>query len=428
MMVHQATQLPPHFPVTEAMAAAGLSAGDTLAAALDEGRALLADYALLDGVKNGVNAGRSKWCPAPLALFVMDPEGREQRQLRPIAIQVMQAPSAENCVWTPAHGWRWKMAKLAVQVADGVSHEAVFHLGETHLVVGVAVTAMFNNLAGNHPLRLLLEPHSEFTLSINESAKTSLIAPGGIVDRVTAPAIETTVAAVASSVTGFDFAAKLQPRALDARGLMDRSALPDLPYRDDSIEVWEVIRRFVGAYIALYYRCDADVADDYELAAWFAEIRDPSRGNMVNAGDPKTVEGLSDWVATLIFTATAQHAVVNFGQCPFMSPQTVMPGALWAPPVSASTPDTMEAWAAMLPPWDAGVLSADTVYQLSGIRENILGHYGLFEFHSREASQLARTFKSELKELDHRIAERDAQRLLTFPFLRPSLIPNSIHI
>ena len=57
----------------------------------------------------------------------------------------------------------WDKAKTAVQAADGNYHEAVSHLGQTHLVVEAFVMATENQLSG-HPVAKLLQPHFEGTL------------------------------------------------------------------------------------------------------------------------------------------------------------------------------------------------------------------------------------------------------------------------
>ncbi len=434
MMVRQIARLPDHFPVTEThFARAGAAAGadaptDTLAASLAEGRALLADYALLDGAGGGVNLGRQKYVTAPLALFVMDPPGASTRRLRPIAIQVTQKPSAQSPVLTPADGWRWRMAKMAVQAADGSTHEAYYHLGQTHLAVGVMMASMFNTLHKTHPVRLLLVPHCQFTLAINNSAKNSLIAREGIVDRVVGLDIDSTAAAVTQSVMEYLLPEMSPAKQLAGRGLLDTSALPEIPYRDDSLPVWGAIRDFVGEYVALYFADDAEVQSDAELRAWFVEMGSQEGGRMNGLRHPSGIEELAEWVATIIFTATVQHAVVNFGQFAFMADPRVMPGALWAPAVTADTPDTREALAAMLPPWDAAILTADTVYQLSSVRENKLGGYTPLDFRDKAARKIVRKFQRALVAIEAESVERDADRLLTFPFARPSLVPNSVHI
>jgi len=111
-----------------------------------------------------------------------------------------------------------------------------------------------------------------------------------------------------------------------------------------------------------------------------------------------------------------------------MAPVPNMPGALWTPPVNANTPNTEGAYVDSLPPWDVAILTADTTYQLSSIRENILGGYSPLDFKDPRVLKLVIGFKKRLAEIEKEIAERDASRFLTFPFLLPSQIPNSLPI
>jgi hypothetical protein len=60
------------------------------------------------------------------------------------------------------------------------------------------------------------------------------------------------------------------PAELVARNVADTSALPDYPYRDGALLVWQAIHQRVEGYVALDHARDAAVADDSELAAWAA--------------------------------------------------------------------------------------------------------------------------------------------------------------
>ena len=81
------------------------------------------------------------------------------RRLQPVAIQVGQQPGSGNPIVTrpPPNTASpdWDKAKTAVQIADGNYHEAVSHLGQTHLVVEAFIMATNNQLSG-HPVYTLL--------------------------------------------------------------------------------------------------------------------------------------------------------------------------------------------------------------------------------------------------------------------------------
>jgi arachidonate 15-lipoxygenase len=83
----------------------------------------------------------------------------------------------------------WDIAKACYTSADGSYHEAISHLGDTHLVCGQFIAATRRQLLPNHPLSKLLLPHLAGTALINGAAAAVLINDNGIVDRLTAPDI-----------------------------------------------------------------------------------------------------------------------------------------------------------------------------------------------------------------------------------------------
>jgi hypothetical protein len=117
---------------------------------------------------------------------------------------------------------------------------------------------------------------------------------------------------------------------------------------------------------------------------------------------------------------------VNFTQYPFMGLATNMAGALWS-----SWPGTAGDEATHLkvaPPLNAAVMQLNTVYQLSNLRVNYLGRYGMLHFHDLGARRSVAAFQDRLVEIEAEMVRRDASRFLPYPHLRPSTVPNSIHI
>ena len=387
----------------------------TLHDAMAAGQVFAADYGLLAGAETGTFHERAKSLPSPYALFTA-----RGGPLLPVAIQ------AGGRVFVPTDGEGWELAKAAVQVADANVHETFMHLGRTHMVMEAATLAMQRQLPSKHPLFYLLAPHTEYTLPINHSAATNLIAPGGVIDQVFAGSIETSAGLVRA---GMDAAPLLQmapPDDIARRGLDDRSILPVHPYRDDGLPLWQAILAFVVDYLVVYYTTDADVVADYELQAFATELGAKDGGRIRGVRPPTTRDELAALVAQLIWTATAQHSAVNFTQLPYMGLATNMAGAMWSTwPAASLDPETHLAAA---PPLNAAVMQLNTVYQLSNLRVNYLGQYGLLHFHDLDARHAVSAFKGALEALEVDMVGRDATRYLPYPHLRPSTVPNSIHI
>lgn len=424
MMLQGIDRIPDKFPVTEAIYQRVMGDDDSLAAASVEGRLFLADYVLLDGASGGNTGGRAKFITAPVALFAR----RRNGALAPVAIQIRQRPDADSPLYTPADGWHWEMAKLFVQIADANMHEAIEHLGLTHMVVQAVAMSAVRQLAPEHPLMVLLGPHFEFTTAINYTAAHNLVAPGGLVDQIMAPPIEAVLGALKAGMDAFVLQDSAPPKALAARRVDNREGLPEFPYRDDALTIWPVIEAFVRDYVDLYYGSDDDVRGDTEVRAWLTEMGAQDGGRLNGIRQVETVDALVELVAIVIFTASCQHAAVNFAQFPFMGWIQNMPGAAWAPPPDRNTPNTREAYQAMLPPWDMTVAAADAVYQLSNVRMNRLGEYPPLHFRDHRVAAPLQKYRSALQAAEAAIVDADRQRLLPYPFLIPSSIPNSIHI
>lgn len=423
---------PGRFPVSEAHYQRAMGEGDSLEAAGKEGRLFLADYGVLAGVTGGTYPhGVQKCVAAPMALFAVPPDGAADRSLRPVAIQCGQTPGAGTPIFTPGDGHAWMMAKTAVQTADGNCHQAVSHLARTHLVVEPFVVATRRQLSLAHPLSVLLLPHFEGTLNINESAATNLIAPGGGVDIVMAPTIEESRGLAAKGVETWDFTASMLPADLARRGVEDTGALPEYPYRDDALLVWRAIHDWVEAYLKLYYPGgDGDVVADAELRAWAAEVASPTGGRLKGVGPITTVAGLVDAVAHIVFTASAQHAAVNFPQWQLMSFVPNLPLANFrGPPTSAQA--TEQDYLDMLPPLDAAQMQASLGYLLGTFHHTTLGDYQhrLFGTHFVDPRVEAplRAFDAAIQEIESTVIGRNEARS-PYIFLQPSLIPQSINI
>lgn len=392
-------------------------------AAIGEGRLYVADYAALDGVACGVTDDTQKAVPAPIGLFGVDEAG----DLRCIAIQVGQDPSAV-ATFTPADSWRWRMAVQCLQSADANDHEGRVHLGRCHLVLEAATIAMHRSFAPEHPLALLLRPHTDGTLAIDHAAKDSLIAPYGTVDDVFAPTIRGFVDFVHAQVSTWTWRDALPATELAARGVDDPVALPVYPYRDDGLPLFGALWSWVSDYVGLYYRSDADVADDPELAAFAAELSSPDGGRLGEQGPVATVDDLVGLFSALIWTATAQHSAVNFPQFRFMAYAPNMSGALWAPPPTPDTPNTEARYTAMLPPQRIVNVGAAMVYLLSNVRASRLGTYTPGTFVDPRVTAPLLRLQDRLRVLETQAVARDRGRMLSYPYLRPSMVLQSISI
>jgi len=354
---------------------------------------------------------------------------RVSGDLLPVAIQCSQTPGPESPVFTPADGYNWLIAKTIVEIADANLHEAVAHLGRTHLLMEPFVIATHRELARAHPLNRLLVPHFRGTLAINEAAWRRLIADGGAVDRVLAGRIESTRRLAADGVRKFHFRDGMLPRILTAAGMDGHDVLKNYPYRDDAMLLWNAIRQWISDYLALYYPTDAAVQEDVELQSWLREIASPDAGRLSGIGpeDGQTVAALIDILTMVLFTCSVQHAAVNFPQYDIMSYAPRMPFAAYAPAPTSRTGATEADYLAILPPLNIAEQQMEIGYLLGSVHYTTLGAYGSKHFTDARVHGPLQAFQARLKDIATTIEERN---LLRRPYtcLAPGSVPQSINI
>jgi arachidonate 15-lipoxygenase len=420
------------FPMTNEQFQSVMGSADSLAAALDEGRVYIADYGALDWMVDGSWLSYQKYLWAPIAMFAVPSGTGPEGHLQAVAIQAGQHPGPSNpIVLRPPAGSSspaWDKAKTAVQIADGNHHEAVSHLGQTHLVVEAFVMTTENRLAG-HPIAKLLEPHFEGTLFINNAAQSALMAPGGTVDAILGGTIDSSrVAAVkGAQAVLFDFAASSPPERLAARGVDNRQQLPYYPYRDVALPIWQAILGWTTDYAAAIYASETAPAGDARLQQWVAELTSHEGGRVRNVGT--LVEGvekietrtrLAKILAIIIFTASAQHSAVNFPQASIMSFAPAMPLAGYAPLPSEV------AWLSMLPPLDQALTQLNVGTLLGSVHYTRLGAYDDDHFADPNIRVALARFQAALAAIETNM--KNSGLAQTYPYLLPSLVPQSINI
>ena len=433
LTIERMKTLDERLPITDEQYQTVIGTQDTLQTALDEGRLYLADYSAFDGAVNGSFPAGQKFNYAPLALFAVPPDGQSRgRSLVPVAIQCGPRPGTNNPIFLPHDGDNWFMAKSIVQVADTNVHQAASHLGRTHLFIEPFVIATHNQLSRSHPLFLLLTPHFEGTLAINEGA-LGLLASRGLVDMLLASSIDQSRVFAVKAALSYqqNLNTSMLPQTLTQRGVDDPNRLPDYPYRDDALLIWNAISQWVENYVDHYYTADAEVQADTELQNWVAELVAHDGGRLNNVGEANRISTRTQLIGliTLIcFTASAQHAAVNFPQAPLMSYVPATPPAGYSPLSSLTQEGFSENdFLKFLPPLDIAKALLDILYLLSSVYYTRLGDYGNNYFTDPVIQNHLAKFQQELLKIEDEINERNKTRT-PYEFLLPSKIPQSINI
>lgn len=412
--------VPENLPLDAATYARAVGGVDRLGAALAERRLFVVDYARLDGMATSVSDGLAKYLYAPVAVFATLPDGR----FRPVAIQVGQRPEDGVPLWTPRDGVAWRMAKTAVNNAEMIFNGLVAHFGACHLVAEALICVSHRTLAPAHPLLHLLAPHFRYTMATNETARTTIVNPGGKQEYLMGGTLDANFAVVNRALRDTRYDAFGARADLAARCVDDPATLPVYPFRDDGVPIADALHRWADGYLRAYYADDDAVRADTELRAWAAALATDARFGAMPALD--TVAALARFVGDLLWRVTGFHAVMNYAGYDIAGLASVTPSSLFGPaPRPGATDDD---WRAMLPPLTVANGMLEQMYSLFAIRRNRLGDYPLGHFTDPALDAPRARLRSDLEAIEAETTARNALRRWSFPYLLPSLVTNSIHV
>ncbi|WP_404790775.1 lipoxygenase family protein [Altericista sp. CCNU0014] len=439
-----------NFPVTDELVRGLLSEGETLAAALAGDRLYLLDHQMLSNILTPeLEDQLGKYFVSPLCLLHVNAKGR----LLPIAIRLWQGDGFDdfdkNPIFTPnSPAQSWLTAKVAVSSAEIAYQGIVSHLLNTHLIVETFGVSTYRQFSPDHIIFQLLEPHFFNTFAINEMARGIFLGHNGFFDE--------------TGTLGYTGSNELLERAYCGTGrnyegkpfLFYRTALPlDLEtrevsnlqgyyYRDDALLIWDAIQTYVSDILKLRYKSSADLAGDSELQAWKQELVSPEFGRLQGLLPPEKadqitgplteLEDLTAILTTLIFTATAQHSAVNFGQYEYAGWVPNMPFAIYHPYTDVSNrqpptselvtrfPDRLQTIKQMILVKALSMPTPQSSPSLLSMKN---------PFKDPEARKVFQAFQGDrLKQIEEQIAARNAAVELPYIRLLPSNIAQSIAI
>lgn len=410
---------------------ANVMPGDTLEAALAEGRLFECHYDLLAGIDAGATDGHRKYLTTPVGLYAVPKGGATpKRPLVPVCIQT--TPHADPAsVFTKQDGYAWQLAKTTLQSSDDNFHGVVDHLGRCHVLVLQVAMASYRSLAERHPVRVLLHPHFEYTFPVVNTLTQELLLPDGATPRLQSVSVRGAVELLQRSLRSFRWNAMHPPDVFADKGVLDDEVLSTYPHRDDTLPVWDAIGAFVTRYLRLYYASDADVAGDGELAAWLRELQAEDGARIRDIGEDgqlNTFAGLVRLVQQVIWRITAYHNVINYTVYDMMSfPPNLTTAQFAPPPVKGRTYDEGDL-RAMLPPLELVFEILDDVWVVGNTQTNQLGQYCPWAFGDGRVWPLVADFQYALKDIELATRARDAERYASFWYLFPSRIAASIQV
>lgn len=385
---------------------------------LEKGNLYLTDYTILPLIQGGTYGEGKKYLPRPIALFCWS---GDSQGLVPLAIQ-LDVQNKES-IFTPLDALRdWQLAKLCLQVADANHHEMITHLCRTHFVMEPIAIVTARQLAQDHPLSVLLHPHFRFMLGYNYRGRDVLVNEGGPVDRLLAGTLTESLNLLKEGYRTWSFDQFAFPNEIENRGMNE---IPHYPYRDDGMLVWNTVKKFVDAYLKLYYKTPEDITGDTELQNWAQEMVSEAGGKV--KGFPKSFQNLDslvEAVTNIIFTCGPQHSAINSPQYEYMAFVPNMPLAIYRPiPEKGQSHDELIDF---LPPEEQAIGQMRLIRTLSTYFYDHLGKYQQNDFTDPEAQTVVLQFQQDLEDVESKIDERNRSRTVAYPYFKPSQILNSI--
>ncbi|XP_026886847.2 hydroperoxide isomerase ALOXE3-like [Electrophorus electricus] len=426
MMIKRCSKLPDNFPVTSDMVSSFLPMGSTLEQEMEKGNVFLCDYERLRGLDGNLICKKQQYLAAPLCLLFSTP----QETLVPIAIQLFQEAGPENPIFLPSDSEHdWLLAKMFVRNAEFNEHELNFHLLRTHLLAEIFTVATMRDLPAAHPLFKLLLPHTRFTLQINIMARKTLISSYGYFPKFTAIGNDSMMEFLQRAVLSLTYSSLCLPDDIKERGL---EKIPNFYYRDDGLELWKIIFKFVNGILSYYYT-DSDVQTDIELQAWLTSIFQSGFLENPHAGFPKsfsTVEELVKFVTMVIFTVSAQHAAVNNGQFDYGGWMPNFPSSLQQAPPRRKGLATEHTVSDTLPSVSSTVNTMAIVYLLchDTCDRYALGNYPEVHFSEEIPQKQIQQFQTDLLQIEKKIETRNKTLELPYTYMSPQNMNNSITI
>ncbi|XP_053106005.1 polyunsaturated fatty acid 5-lipoxygenase isoform X2 [Hemicordylus capensis] len=431
VMIKKCTELPKKFPVTTEMVECSLERNLTLEEEIKQGNIFIVDYELLDGIEvNKTDPCTVQYLAAPICLLYKNLE----KKIVPVAIQINQTPEPGNPIFLPSDAkYDWLLAKIWVRSSDFHVHQTVTHLLRTHLVSEVFAVAMFRQLPAVHPLFKLLIPHVRFTIAINTKAREQLICEYGLFDKANATGGGGHVQMVQRAMKHLTYSSLCFPEEFKTRHMESSEDVPYYYYRDDGIKVWDAIKSFVKDVIGIYYDSEEMVCEDLELQAFVKDIYVYGMRGNKTSGFPKIIktrEKLSEYLTVVLFTTSAQHAAVNFGQYDWCSWIPNAPPTMRCPPPTEKGSVSIEYIVESLPDRGRSCWHLGAVWALSQFQENelFLGMYPDEHFIEKPVKEAIRKFRNTLDEIASAIAERNKNKKLPYYYLSPDQIPNSVAV
>jgi arachidonate 15-lipoxygenase len=201
----------------------------------------------------------------------------------------------------------------------------VRHFNWVHLVVGGPLAIVTHNeLPPDHPVGRLLRPHVYATHFGNRIVTINYMERGGDFENMFSFTHEGMCKLFETTVEQCDLRWFHPEQDAELRGIAD---LPiDMPPYDNRVALLRIIRDHVVRYLAIYYPSDDVLRADVAFGRWLDEMeRVIPHGVRELAGDPVTLAGAAELLATLIYIGAVEHEILDSGTWDYQMWNDVQP-------------------------------------------------------------------------------------------------------
>lgn len=322
----------------------------------------------------------------------------------------------------------------------------VYHLAYTHLAMEPIIISFFRQFEAKHPLYPIIKPFFSNTLAINDLGRNSLLLKDHKFDSITAIGLSGALQLMLKQWAHWDFTENSFPNDMKNRGFYQvtnetEDNLPGFHFRDDGFKIWNAIDSYVHNIIDILYQTDDDVKDDTHIQNLVREIKDPKRGRMSSLPELDSKQSLQFFLTTVMWTCSAQHSAINFGQFEYYAFIPNRPLALSLPMPDDEFLDQLDESYILksLPskPTAIETISLANVLSLLPVEETFVPQTENFfswlpDFGHPRALEALLDFQTELKEIQKELEERNRwllnQGQIPYNLLEPKRIAISISV
>ncbi|KAL4232675.1 Arachidonate 5-lipoxygenase [Mactra antiquata] len=413
------------FPVTNEMVNNLLDRGQSLEEEMKAGHIYYADYYHLAGIpREGAFIVTDS-----LVMFYVNSSG----DLVPIAIQLGQEPGPKNPIWTPNDSeMDWLLAKAFVKSSDAHYQAIISHLLQTHFLLETITLAMHRQIPPNHPVFKLLIQHTRYTVAAGQMARDLLVnGTDSVFGKILAlPGRESEF--MKRKLNDFTVNEIIMPKSFSDRGVNDTKLLPNYPFRDDSMLIWDKSFEYIDKMSSVFYKTDQDVVNDNELQGFIADLNENGivKENGKSNGLPSklsTKQEMVEFLTMIIFHSSCYHSAMNFPQLDYFCFGPNYPSSMRKAPPTEKGKTTLQDVIDTLPDKATQAVSiAFACYLSEPLSDEIyLGDYKESQFTESNVREIQEWFSQEMEELSRTIHKRNIDRDIPYVYLLPENVPKA---